>query len=67
MFSTIELDGTEYHARAGSWDDEGNVLTWDLVPDENGEPIPADICLCFAHSASECCCGAWYRDHYWED
>jgi len=26
---------------------------------ESGEMIPLTVCLCAAHSANECCCGAW--------
>lgn len=39
-------------------------LNWDrsLVLDENDNPIPLHICVCFAHSSSECCCGAWDRE-----
>jgi hypothetical protein len=71
MFDTVEIDGKEYHAKPREYDSEtGAVLVWDLIFDENGEMIPAHTCLCFAHSASECCCGAWYRDnliHYKEN
>lgn len=49
MLQIIEIDGEKYHA-----DDDGVVIL-----DENEEPIPAKICLCFAHCPSECCCGAW--------
>jgi len=40
-------------------DDEGVLLL-----DENGQWIDNDVCLCFAHSASECCCGAWGIEDY---
>lgn len=30
-----------------------------LILDENGKPIPSYVCICAAHSASECGCGAW--------
>jgi hypothetical protein len=49
MLQIIKIDGKKYHA-----DDEGVVIL-----DENEEPIPAKICLCFAHCASSCVCGAW--------
>lgn len=27
-----------------------------------------DVCYCFAHEPSECCCNADWNDHvYWED
>lgn len=48
----IEIDGKEYHA-----DDEGKPLR-----EENGDLIPAHICLCWAHGPSECVCGAWDRE-----
>ncbi len=31
----------------------------DLILDENDQPIPKTICLCFARSLYECVCGAW--------
>lgn len=40
---------TEYHK-----DEDGNYLL-----DSDNEPIPKTICICFAHSPSECVCGAW--------
>ena len=49
MLQIIEIDGKKFHA-----DDDGVVIL-----DEDGEPIPAHICLCFAHCPSECGCGAW--------
>jgi hypothetical protein len=60
MLTTIEIDGCWYHAQPSSGDTEtGDILTWDLILNEDGSPIPAEICLCHAHSSSECCCGAW--------
>lgn len=58
MLQLIEIDGKKFHA-----DDDGVVIL-----DEYGEPIPAHICLCFAHCPSECVCGAWsipYDDDDW--
>lgn len=46
----IEVGGILYHAR------DGVALT-----DENGDMVPADICICFAHNEYECVCGAWDR------
>lgn len=48
---TIDIDGKNYHA-----DDDGNILL-----DEDGDSIPSYVCICFAHSAIECSCGAWDR------
>lgn len=55
----ILIDGVWYHARAvlDNSDDETSEL--ELVLDENGVPIPADVCLCAAWEPSECLCGAW--------
>lgn len=47
----VEIDGKHYHWR------EGRVLRY-----SDGSPIPAHVCLCSAHSANECCCGAWDRE-----
>jgi len=38
----------------------------ELILDEEGEPIPTDICLCHAYEPSECCCGAWDDIPYYE-
>lgn len=46
--NTKEIDGKAYHC-----DEGGVLLTYD------GEPIPAYVCICAAHSSAECCCGAW--------
>lgn len=43
-----EVDGEWYHFRDGQ-----------PLLDERGQMIEAYLCLCFAHSASECGCGAW--------
>lgn len=51
--TTIEFEGNIYHCR------DGKVLTY-----ENGEAIPASVCLCHAKSNSECCCGAWDCERY---
>lgn len=44
----IEIDGILYHARDG-----------ELLREENGDPIPAHVCICWAHNEYECVCGAW--------
>lgn len=43
------IDGKDYHC-----DSDGKLLTY-----EDGSYVPASICICAAHSSSECCCGAW--------
>lgn len=30
-----------------------------LFMDEDGRRVPKYMCLCFAHEANECVCGAW--------
>jgi hypothetical protein len=69
MLDVVEIGGHSYHATP-KLDDEGQIVSWDLILDENGEMIPSHVCLCSAYTASECCCGAWYRDnliHYKKD
>ena len=46
----IEIDGKWYHRIEGT--DE--PMCW-----EDGEPMAAYVCLCYAKCASECVCGAW--------
>lgn len=46
----VYIDDISYHA------DDGEILL-----DEDGDPIPSYICICFAHSDNECGCGAWSR------
>lgn len=31
----------------------------ELILDEDGQPIPKTICLCYAREPLECICGAW--------
>jgi len=35
--------------------------------DEDGSTIPEEVCLCFAHEPSECCCDCTSWDNYRED
>ena len=52
----IEIDGNLYHAQE-FYDEEGeNVVDTILILDEDGEMIPASICLCHAYEPSECVC-----------
>lgn len=55
---TIEIDGEHYHARE-VWKGDEPTEELELILDENDQPIPASICLCYAREPSECCCGAW--------
>ena len=47
----VYIDDIAYHA-----DDDGVLLF-----DEDGDPILSHICICFAHNANACSCGAWDR------
>ena len=47
---------SEYHK-----DEDG-----EFILDENGNKIPASICLCHALEPSECGCGAWDDVTDWE-
>lgn len=51
MQELVYIGDIAYHA-----DDDGELLL-----DEDDDPIPAYICICFAHSDNECVCGAWSR------
>ena len=44
-----KVDGEKFHCH-----EDGEIMTYD-----DGEPIPAYICICAAHSVAECCCGGW--------
>jgi len=55
----------KYHVQE-IWE-EDEVVGWKLILDENEEPIPLDICLCFAREPSECACRCtgweyWYLE-----
>lgn len=52
-FNTIEIDGVEYHA------DLDGVSP---LRDEYERLIEATVCICAAHSATECVCGTWWDD-----
>lgn len=58
-------DGKLYHARyevnqeTGEYKEEPSFLY-----DEDGDLIPAHICLCFAYTPSECCCGTTSWENY---
>lgn len=44
----------KYHVQEIWKEDE--VVGWKLILDENEEPIPLGICLCFAREPGECAC-----------
>lgn len=73
MLTLIEIDGGMYHAQQ-IMDEEGeNVIDTIPILDEDGEMIPASVCLCFGYEPSECVCAttAWenwnYDEDYWEE
>jgi hypothetical protein len=53
----VPEDWVGYHIRE-VWDGE-QLVGHELMLDERDQPIPDTICICFAHSPFECCCGAW--------
>lgn len=66
----IEINGELYHAQDLYDEDGENVVDTIEILDEDGEMIPASICLCYAFEPGECCCAttAWEGHRYeWED
>jgi hypothetical protein len=69
----IEINGDLYHAQDLYDEDGENVVDTIEILDEDGEMIPASICLCYAFEPGECCCAttAWenyrYDDYDMED
>jgi hypothetical protein len=68
MLTLIEIDGKLFHASEKYDQNTGEFIGEEVLLDENGNMIPARICLCFAHEPSECCCAttSWskYRDEF---
>ena len=54
LYPHVEINGNTYHAT------DNDQFIYPLV--HKGEYIPTTTCLCYAHSWSECCCGAWAVD-----
>lgn len=74
MYTTlIEIDGQTYHAQEFYNEEGENVIDTTLILDEDGDMIPANVCLCHAYEPSECCCATtdwenWnYDEDYWEE
>lgn len=69
----IEVDGELFHAQDFYDEDVENVVATVPILDEDGEMIPARICICHAFEPEECCCAttAWenyrYDDYDMED
>ena len=69
----IEIDGNLYHAQEFYDEDGENVIDTTPILDDDGDMIPANICLCYAYEPSECCCAttAWknwnYEEYYWDE
>lgn len=59
MLSTIEIDGVRYHTQLKLTEDGESTEEYDLILDEDGDPIPAETCICSAWEPTECICGAW--------
>lgn len=55
----IKIKETWYHAREIYGEDDEPTGELELILDENGQPIPATVCLCHAYGPLECSCGAW--------
>jgi hypothetical protein len=74
---TIYIDGFAYHSRLSEYNDalgwyEKEEPIYEQMEFFGGEVveglmIPKTSCLCFAHSSSECCCGAWDYTQYMEE
>lgn len=45
----VTIQGKDYHAAT-----DGSLFL-----DENDRRVPKYLCLCFAHEACDCVCGAW--------
>lgn len=59
MLSPVEIDGAWYHAQLKLTEDGEATDEYELILDEDGDPIPADVCICHAWEPNECICGAW--------
>jgi hypothetical protein len=46
------MENTDWHL-----DSSGEYLV-----DENGDRIPAYVCMCFATNRYDCICGGWYTE-----
>lgn len=58
---TICTPSGDFHGYLEILDDGYERVTFIKYMD-TGAKVPADICICAAHNASECVCGAWDRD-----
>ena len=72
LTTKLHEDGELYHAQY-VWDTE-NIRydtrlgddNLEFILDEDGDMIPAYVCLCYAREPSECCCGctSWDDENY---
>jgi hypothetical protein len=63
MKLAIQEEIIKYHVRPVVWL-ESKVIGWELILDENKEPIPLGYCICFAYEPGECCCRTSAWDNY---
>ena len=67
MYVDDGCDGHEYLVHAEDmFAENGEYSHTTPILDENGNYIPATICLCHAHEPSECVCGcvSWTFEEY---
>ena len=65
----IEVDGRLYHAQDIYDDESDTYLATIPILGEDGDMIPASICLCYAYEPSECVCAttSWENWKYYDD
>ena len=69
----VDHNGGKYHAQLQLDDDGNSTGKYQLILDEDDDPIPANVCICHAFEPNECICGAWddvdvnewYDDSVW--
>ena len=59
----------EWYHTEDVYDENDDYIGWKYILDENGSKIPLGICLCHAHSPTECgcSCNSWGDYHYDDD
>ena len=68
MLCLIEEDGQLYHAQREYDDATNEYKEAEIILDENNQPIPSSVCLCYAKAPSECCCActSWSNYSYFD-
>lgn len=59
MLTTVMNEGVEYHALKEILDDGYEKLF--IIRDDDGNAIPATVCICNSKGREDCVCGAWRR------